>query len=71
MTAAPKLMTLPDVSRATGLSLDLLRKHRPQLEAEGLVTRLGSYWVAEAANVSAIADRVRLKAMPAAAVAVA
>lgn len=53
----PKLLTLPGVAKQTGVSVDRLRKAvKGTLAPAGLVTKIGSTWIAEAANAQIIAD---------------
>jgi hypothetical protein len=56
-----QLLTLPGVSRVTGVSLDKIREHRAALADAGLIVRAGNYWVAEAASAQAIAERLTKK----------
>ncbi|WP_439630909.1 hypothetical protein [Gemmata sp.] len=54
-----RLLTLPGVSRITGVSLDKLRENRGELSEAGLIVKVGNAWVAEAADAQKIADRLR------------
>lgn len=54
MTANQKVVSLPEVAKLSGGSLDLMRKNAQAAAERGLLFKIGSNWAAEAANASAV-----------------
>lgn len=58
----PKLLTVPGVAALTGVSLDKLRKAvKGTLAPAGLVTKIGSTWIATADDAGKIVEAVKQK----------
>lgn len=49
-----KVLSLPEVARASGANLDVLRKNVQAAAAQGLVFKVGSNWACESANANAV-----------------